>query len=86
MLALSLIISPLAGANAMAAEVTEEKSMVKEGGSVKDIDPTREAKDAVGEEGEEGYVPAVEGYQDTEIPVWGFTEDATVYSVDVEQP
>lgn len=82
MLSASLFISPLAGISALAAEGDTEP---KEGGSAKALDPTQD-KDipAVGTEGEEGYKPAVPAYADTEIPVWGFTEDALVYSVDVE--
>lgn len=89
-LAASLIVSPLAGVNALAAGETEETgtgaaSTVKEGGSAEGLDPTRdEAIPAQGTEGQEGYVPEVPAYADTEIPVWGYTEDATVYSVDVE--
>lgn len=56
----------------------------KEGGSLKGLNPLQEAKPAVGTEGTEGYKPAVPAYADTEIPVWGFTQDTTVYSVDVE--
>ncbi|MDE6252993.1 MAG: hypothetical protein K2M78_10220 [Lachnospiraceae bacterium] len=83
MLTFGLILSPIAGANVQAAE--PEDSMVKNGGLVKDLDPLRtEAVEAVGTEGEEGYIPGKEAYADTEIPVWAFTEDATVYSVDVE--
>ena len=81
MLAASLLVSPLAGVSALAAEDTE----VKEGGSAKALDPTQDEEiPAKGTEGQEGYVPAKPAYADTEIPVWGFTEDATVYSVDVE--
>lgn len=82
-LAASLIVSPLAGVNALAAGETGETE--KEGGSAEGLDPTRdEAIPAKGTEGQEGYEPEVPAYADTEIPVWGFTEDATVYSVDVE--
>ena len=37
-----------------------------------------------GSEADGNYVPAKPAYADTEIPVWGFTQDTTVYSVDVE--
>lgn len=138
MLAFSLIVSPIAGAAAQAAEVPEgqstepteteeetlvgqqenragedgdtgdtnvnpaaegdgttdtpdastpdaEDSMVKEGGEKLDLDPMRDEDiPAVGNEGDADYEPAKEAYADVEIPVWGFTEDATVYSVDVE--
>ena len=89
-LAVSLIVSPLAGVNALAAGETEETgtgaaSTAKEGGSAEGLDPTRdEAIPAKGTEGQADYEPEVPAYADTEIPVWGFTEDATVYSVDVE--
>lgn len=88
-LTLSLLVSPIAGVSAQAAPTddteTTEASTVKEGGSVEGLDPTRdEAIPAKGTEGQEGYEPEVPAYADTEIPVWGFTEDATVYSVDVE--
>lgn len=86
MLAASLFASPLAGVNALAVKVTpgqdvsipvtggtteggeSQPTTAKEGGSVKEIDPTKS----------EG------GTSQTEIPVWGFTKDMTVYSVDVE--
>lgn len=135
MLAFSLIVSPIAGAAAQAAEVPEgqstepteteeetldgqqenrvgedgdtnvnsaaegdgttdtpdastpdaEDSMVKEGGEKLDLDPMRDEDiPAVGNEGDTDYEPAKEKYADVEIPVWGYTEDATVYSVDVE--
>lgn len=138
MLAFSLIVSPIAGAAAQAAEVPEgqstepteteeetlvgqqenragedgdtgdtnvnpaaegdgttdtpdastpdtEESLVKEGGEELDLDPLRDEEiPAVGNEGDADYEPAKEAYADVEIPVWGFTEDATVYSVDVE--
>lgn len=96
-LALSLTLSPLAGVSAWAApedEVqtdesgdteTTEASTVKEGGSAMGLDPLQDEEiPAVGTEGEDDYVPAIPAYEDVEIPVWGFTEDATVYSVDVE--
>lgn len=80
MLAASLLVSPLAGVSALAAEDT-----VKEGGSAKALDPTQDEEiPSKGTEGQEGYVPAKPAYADTKIDVWGFTEDATVYSVDVE--
>lgn len=84
-LALSLLVSPMTGVSALAAEdnptetpATGDAADKKEGGSVKKINPLQEA---VGTEGDENYQPA---YADTEIPVWGFTQDTTVYSVDVE--
>lgn len=96
-LALSLLVSPMAGVNALAAEedVTEgnptentpaagDATDKKEGGSVKKINPLQEAKPGVGTEGDDDYQAPVKGYSDTEIPVWGFTQDSTVYSVDVE--
>lgn len=79
-LALSLMASPMAGISVLAAEGDDTPTA----GAIKDIDPTREAKAAVGTPGEEGYKPAVEAYSDTEIPVWGFTQNTTIYSVDVE--
>ena len=64
---------------------TTEDPMVKEGGEKTDLDPLRDEEiPAEGTEGEPDYKPAKEAYADVEIPVWGFTEDATVYSVDVE--
>lgn len=97
MLALSLFISPLSGVSVWAAPEDEaqteegaageaaDESTVKEGGSVLDLDPLRDEEiPAVGEEDDEDYVPAKPAYEDVEIPVWGFTEDAVVYSVDVE--
>lgn len=76
-LALSLLVSPMTGVSALAAEQTPADT-AKEGGEVKGLNPLQEAKPAVGDK------PAVDAYTDTEIPVWGFTQDATVYSVDVE--
>lgn len=95
-LALSLLVSPVAGMSAQAAEVSgdgpatdgagdDTASTVKEGGSVTGLDPLQDEEiPAVGNEGDTDYVPAIPAYEDVEIPVWGFTEDATVYSVDVE--
>lgn len=85
-LALALTVSPIAGVTAQAAEGDGATAATqKEGGSKKDLDPMQdEAIAASGTEGQEGYVPEKPAYADTEIPVWGFTEDATVYSVDVE--
>ena len=93
-LALSLLVSPMTGVSALAAETgTTEPGTTepggtggagaaadtaKTGGSEKGLNPLQEAKPAVGD------TPAVDAYTDTEIPVWGFTQDATVYSVDVE--
>lgn len=82
-LALSLSISPIAGVTAKADVVTA--SAVTATGSAIGIDPTRtEAIPSTGTEGQPDYVAEKPAYADTEIPVWGFTEDATVYSVDVE--
>lgn len=91
-LALSLLVSPMAGVSALAAETspTEEgegaaASTVKEGGSLKGLNPLQKAKEAVGDdESDPNYQPAVEAYSDTEIPVYGFVENTIVYSVDVE--
>lgn len=90
-LAVSLLVSPMTGVSALAAEgATAEGAgaatdTVKEGGSLKGLNPLQKAKDAVGDdESDPNYQPAVEAYSDTEIPVWGFTQDTTVYSVDVE--
>lgn len=93
-LALSLLVSPVTGVSALAAEenptegetgTTGDAADKKEGGSALKLDPTQtEEKPAVGTEGTEGYQPAKPAYSDTEIPVWGFTQDTTVYSVDVE--
>ena len=89
-LALSLIVSPLAGTVAQAAEnppteTTTENPDVKEGDSKKALDPTQDVEiPAKGNEGDTDYKPAKPAYADVEIPVWGYTEDATVYSVDVE--
>lgn len=94
MLALSLLISPLAGVSAWAAPEDEEQTEAgddadeaanPEGGFALDLDPLQDEEiPAVGEEGDEDYMPAKPAYADVEIPVWGFTEDAVVYSVDVE--
>lgn len=90
-LALSLLVSPMTGVSALAAEenptetpAAGDTADAKTGGSEKGLNPLQEAKPAVGTEGDENYQPAVDGYSDTEIPVWGFTQDTTVYSVDVE--
>lgn len=87
-LAASLLASPMTGLSALAAEnpptegATTDK---KEGGSALKLDPTRmEAIPESGSEADGNYVPAKPAYADTEIPVWGFTQDSTVYSVDVE--
>ncbi len=79
-LALSLLVSPMTGVSALAAEDNPTETPAagdaadkKEGGSVKGVNPLQEAV--------ANYQPA---YADTEIPVWGFTQDTTVYSVDVE--
>lgn len=82
-LAVSLLVSPMTGVSALAAEDTTPTEgattdTVKEGGSLKGLNPLQKAQEAVGDK------PAVDAYSDTEIPVWGFTDDATVYSVDVE--
>lgn len=89
-LAASLLVSPMTGLSALAAEGTPtegaqadgtetDATNKKEGGEVKKLDPLR--TEAVGTEGEDTYKPA---YADTEIPVYGFTQDTIVYSVDVE--
>lgn len=99
-LALSLLVSPMTGLSALAAGEggteadgaggdaagTETKTdgdatgtAAKTGGSKEDLDPTQtEEKPAVGDK------PAKPAYADVDIPVWGFTQDTTVYSVDVE--
>lgn len=97
-LAASLLVSPMTGLSALAAGEdsgtgsetgdggTQDDQAgtgtgatnKKEGGSLKGLNPLQEAKPAVGDK------PAVDAYADTEIPVWGFTQDSTVYSVDVE--
>lgn len=93
-LAVSLLASPMTGLSALAAgetnDGTEDTQDQKDGGvtpqdgNAKGLNPLQTAKDAVGTEGQEGYQPAVEGNDSAEIPVYGFTEDTTVYSVDVE--
>ena len=84
-MALALTVSPIAGVTAQAAG--DGDAAVPPTGStlVEDLDPTRDEEiPATGSEAGGDYVPAKPAYADTEIPVWGFTEDATVYSVDVE--
>lgn len=89
-LAVSLLASPMTGVSALAADVTPTEGAgatadaAKTGGSLKGLNPLQEAKEAVGNENDPDYQPAVDAYTDTEIPVWGFTHDTTVYSVDVE--
>lgn len=83
-LAVSLLASPMTGVSALAAEDTPAADAAKTGGSLKGLNPLQEAKPAVGNEGDTDYQPAVDGYTDTEIPVYGFTRDSIVYSVDVE--
>lgn len=91
-LALSLLVSPMTGVSALAAEenpteppAAGDAADKKEGGSALKLDPTRtEEIPESGSEAEGNYVPAKPAYADTEIPVWGFTQDSTVYSVDVE--
>ncbi len=91
-LALSLLVSPMTGVSALAAEENPTETPAagdaadkKEGGSALKLDPTRtEAIPESGSEADGNYVPAKPAYADTEIPVWGFTQDSTVYSVDVE--
>lgn len=88
-LAASLLVSPMTGLSALAAGETGDDAGTtqadgtgtdaKTGGSVTKLDPLR--TEAVGTEGEANYKPA---YADVDIPVYGFTQDATVYSVDVE--
>ena len=57
----------------------------KGGGTVKDLDPTRENEiPAVGNESDPDYVPAKPAYADTVIDVQAHTENKVVYSVDVE--
>ncbi len=94
-LAVSLLASPMTGLSALAAEGTpgdtpdtptegDGTDITPESGSAMGLNPLQKAKPAVGTEGETGYQPPVEAYTDTKIPVYGFTEDSTVYSVDVE--
>lgn len=91
-LALSLLVSPMTGVSALAAEenpteppAAGDAADKKEGGSALKLDPTRtEEIPESGSEADGNYVPAKPAYADTEIPVWGFTQDTTVYSVDVE--
>lgn len=91
-LALSLLVSPMTGVSALAAEenpteppAAGDAADKKEGGSALKLDPTRtEEIPESGSEADGNYVPAKPAYADTEIPVWGFTQDSTVYSVDVE--
>ena len=88
-LAFALTVSPIAGVTAQAAGETGDDAAAtaeaKKGGSAKALDPTQdEAIPATGTEGQPDFVAGKPAYADTEIPVWGFTEDATVYSVDVE--
>lgn len=83
------MVSPMTGVSALAAEDTPAEGAAadaaKKGGSLKGLNPLQEAKPAVGDESDpDTYQPAVDAYSDTEIPVWGFTQDTTVYSVDVE--
>ena len=55
------------------------------GGSVKDLDPTRDKEiPAVGNEGDGDYIPAKPAYADTTIDVQAHTVSSVVYSVDVE--
>lgn len=95
-LAASLLMSPMTGVSALAADADpgteaggagesvtpqadETGTTAKTGGSKEDLDPTQmEAKPAVGDK------PEKPAYADVDIPVWGFTHDSTVYSVDVE--
>lgn len=85
---MSLFVSPMTGVSALAAEDTPTEGATtdkKEGGSALKLDPTRtEAIPESGSEADGNYVPAKPAYADVEIPVYGFTQDATVYSVDVE--
>jgi len=88
-LAFALTVSPISGVTAQAAGETGDDAAAtaeaKKGGSAKALDPTQdEAIPASGTEGQPDFVAEKPAYADTEIPVWGFTEDATVYSVDVE--
>lgn len=89
-LAASLLVSPMTGLSALAAGEdpgTEETGTdnKKEGGKVEGLDPLEKGKEAVGDESDpDNYQPAVPAYADVEIPVYGFTQDSTVYSVDVE--
>ena len=62
-----------------------DDSTVKEGGSKENLNPDcTEDILAEGTQGAPDYGPVKGKYADAEIPVWGYTEDATVYSVDVE--
>lgn len=95
-LAVSLLASPMTGVSALAADGdlgTEDAQAgtgtdatdKKEGGSALKLDPTRtEAIPESGSEADGDYVPAKPAYADVEIPVYGFTQDSIVYSVDVE--
>lgn len=82
-LAVSLLASPMTGLSALAAD-EGTTGVTPIAGKAEGLNPLQKAKDAVGTEGQEGYQPAVEGNDSVEIPVYGFTEDSTVYSVDVE--
>ena len=93
-LAVSLLVSPMTGLSALAAEdtpgVTPQAGETatdnkKEGGKVEGLDPLEKGKEAVGDESDpDNYQPAVPANDNVEIPVWGFTQDSIVYSVDVE--
>lgn len=94
-LALSLLVSPMTGVSALAAEdgTTETggdggaaADAAKTGGSKKGLNPLQKGSPAVGdqENDPDNYQPAVPANDNVEIPVWGFTQDTTVYSVDVE--
>ena len=82
-LALSLFVSPMTGVSALAAD-DGTTGVTPQAGEAKGLNPLQKAKPAVGNEGDPDYKPAVDGYTDTQIPVYGFTQDSTVYSVDVE--
>ena len=81
-LVVSLLVSPMTGVIALAAD---GDTVTPASGAKKDLDPTQtEVIPAVGNEGDPDYVPAKPAYADTDIPVYGHTQDGIVYSVDVE--
>lgn len=75
-LALSLMLSPMTGLSALAAD---GDTVTPVSGAKKALDPTQTEEIPA-----EGDTPAKPAYADTDIPVYGHTQDGTVYSVDVE--
>lgn len=84
-LALSLFVSPMTGVSALAAEDTPEEGVTPQAGKAKGLNPLEKGSPAVGDESDpDTYQPEVPANDSVKIPVYGFTEDSTVYSVDVE--